>query len=315
MSFFQQRLRKSLFGIPPQETDFARRGFHIGAEDGHEKLERSASSFVQGYHAALEDDCFDVLTSRLTAIAVEYQGFAFEGAAMGLSLLDYFSPWKRRLATFSEGPGAAHLYMLYVGAGWTLGRLPRSASALRRRFDPLLGWLALDGYGFHQGFFSWQRYIQQQQPPAHLSDAELHVFDQGLGRSLWFVKGATTDQVIAAVAVFPQARQSDLWSGVGLAAGYAGGVNADSLQALYDAAGFHRLHLAQGAAFAAKARQRAGNLVPHTDLACRIFSGLTAAEAAQVTDESLQDLPTDEMAYAAWRSQIRLKLAEKSERV
>jgi hypothetical protein len=181
---------------------------------------------------------------------------------------------------------------------------------LVRQLDPLLGWLALDGYGFHQGYFSWPRFIQNQVLPAPLSGYALQGFDQGLGRSLWFVKGADVAQVIPAIGAFPSSRQSDLWSGIGLASAYAGGATRDAVEHLYDSAGAYRPHLAQGAAFAAKARQRAGNPVAHTDLACRIFSGRSSDEAAQVTDESLKDLPAGEQAYATWRARIREQLAK-----
>jgi hypothetical protein len=312
--FSPGRLRRTLFGISLEETTFAKRGFYRGAERAQEKLELIGRTFVQGYHAALEDDCFEVLVPCLQMIDTEFHGFAFEGAAMGLALLDYFSPWKRRLNAFLQGPGAKHIYMLHVGAGWTLGRLPRSATRLIKQFDPLLGWLVLDGYGFHEGFFSWHRFIQNQELP-YLSGYALRAFDQGLGRSLWFVKGADASSIIAAIDAFPSSRQSDLWSGVGLACAYAGGVGREVIQALCDAAGKYRSHLAQGAAFAAKARQRAGNPVAHTALACEIFSGRSSDEAVRITDESLQDLPQDERAYEMWRLRVRARLAEMRESV
>ncbi len=314
MFFSQGRLRRSLFGISLEETTFAKRGFYRGDERAQEKLELIGRIFVQGYHAALEDHRFEVLVPRLQMIEAEFRGFAFEGAAMGLALLDYFSLWKRRLEAFLQGPGANHIYMLHVGAGWTLGRLPRSSTRLREQFDPLLGWLVLDGYGFHEGYFSWRHFIQDQKPP-HLSGYALRAFDQGLGRSLWFVKGADASQIIATIDAFPSSRQSDLWSGVGLACAYAGGGGREVMQALYEAAGKYRSHLAQGAAFATKARQRAGNPVAHTELACEIFSGHSCDEAVRITDESLHDLPQSERAYEMWRLRIRTRLAEMRESV
>ena len=309
-----QRLRRSLFGISFEETTFAKRGFYRGDRRTQEKLELVGRTFVQGYHAALEDDCFEVLVPCLQTIDAEFRGFAFEGAAMGLALLDYFSPWKRRLVAFLQGPGANHIYMLHVGAGWTLGRLPRSATRLMKQVDPLLRWLVLDGYGFHEGFFSWHRFLQNQELP-YLSGYALRAFDQGLGRSLWFVKCADVSQIMVTIDAFLSSRQSDLWSGVGLACAYAGGVEREAIQALCEAAGKYRSHLAQGAAFAAKARQRAGNPAVHTALACEIFSGHSCNEAVRITDESLHNLPQDERAYEMWRLRIRARLAELRESV
>src|SRR5437588_10101200 len=103
MLFSLRYLRRSLFGISLEETTFAKRGFYRGNEQTQEKLELIGRTFIQGYHAALEDDHFAELVPRLQAVDAALRGFAFEGAAMGLSLLDYFSPRKRRLVAFMLG--------------------------------------------------------------------------------------------------------------------------------------------------------------------------------------------------------------------
>ena len=195
--------------------------------------------------------------------------------------------------------------MVHVGAGWALAQLP----GLRhiRAYRSLLGWLVIDGYGFHRGYFQWPRYVVEQKRPKRLSPYGNRVFDQGLGRSLWFVDGADVNRIPVTIAAFDPARQPDLWSGIGLACTYAGGVDAVAIKALQRAAGPYSPQLAQGAAFAAKARQRAGNQVEYTDLACRIFCELSADAAAAITDEALKDLPIDgaRPAYQVWREKSK----------
>ena len=305
------RLRKFLFGISLEETTFIRRGFHQGEVKVRQQLEQSGRAFVQGYHLALEDDKFDVLVPRLNAVEVEFRGFAFEGAAMGLTLLDYFLPWKQRLSTFIDTEGSAHVYMVHVGAGWTLARLPQRPQRLLTRLDPLLRWLAVDGYGFHEGYFSWRRSIGERSIPSQLSGYTRRAFDQGLGRSLWFVDSADSTRIPVTIASFPPSRQSDLWSGVGLACAYAGGVSRADIEALRTAARAYRPQLAQGAAFAAKARQRAGNPVAHTETACEVLCGLSSNVAASVTDDALNDLPQEngEPGYEIWRQRIQAQFA------
>jgi enediyne biosynthesis protein E3 len=305
------RLRKFLFGISLEETTFTRRGFHQGEVKARQQLERSGQAFVRGYHMALEDDAFDLLVPRLNAVEAEFQGFAFEGAAMGLALLDYFLPWRHRLSAFLDGPATAHIYMVHVGAGWTLARLPQRHKRLLARLDPLLCWLAIDGYGFHEGYFSWRRSIGERNIPNHLSGYARHVFDQGLGRSLWFVDGADVTRIPVTIASFPPSRHGDLWSGVGLACAYAGGVSRADIEALRTAAGAYRPQLAQGAAFAAMARQRAGNLVAHTDIACEVLCGLSSNMAASITDVALQNLPHEDVepGYEILRQRIQSHFA------
>ena len=50
-------------------------------------------------------------------------------------------------------PGDEHVYMAYVGVGWAMARLPRVLWSRLYAPDPLLRWLVLDGYGFHQAYF------------------------------------------------------------------------------------------------------------------------------------------------------------------
>jgi hypothetical protein len=205
--------------------------------------------------------------------------------------------------------------MAHVGVGWAAARLPWFRRSLERRladYDPLLRWLVVDGYGFHEGFFSWEKSIREHAVPPQLGGYAGRAFDQGLGRSLWFVEGADPDRIAAAISAFPAGRRSDLYSGIGLACAYAGGVAHETIERLRITAGPYLAHLAQGAAFAAKARQRAGNLMPHTELACHVLCGVPADAAAAITDDCLADLPSDkpETAYEQWRLRIQKRLAE-----
>jgi hypothetical protein len=177
----------------------------------------------------------------------------------------------------------------------------------QNKLDPLLGWLAFDGWGFHEGFFHWPKYIGGQPPPGKLSGYERRVFDQGLGRSFWFVNGGNLELITQTISNFSADRRPDLWSGIGLAATYAGIVSESLLGELRENAGEFQPQLAQGAAFAAKARQRAGNLSDYTSLATKTLCGFTAAEAARLTDAALENLPagSDMPAYEIWRRRIQ----------
>ncbi len=232
---------------------------------------------------------------------------------MGLTLLDCLMPWgRRRLDAFLAGPGADHTYMVYVGAGWALARLKRRVDGPLTRWDPLLRWLAIDGYGFHEGYFHPKPVIAHQERPGRWTGYALRVFDQGLGRSLWFVNGGDADRIRTTVAAFDPDRHADLWSGVGLACAYAGGVDRSSVEAVRCAAGPFLPSLAQGAAFGAKARQQADNPADHTEVACAVFCGLSAADAARVTDAALIDLAPEgaKPAYDVWRKRIQSRFTE-----
>jgi hypothetical protein len=302
--------RRRFLGLSPAEASFARRGFRAGEEKARQRLEQIGVTFLSGYHAALEETEFIALARRLEIVETDLRGFAFEGTAMGLALLDYFTPWRKdRWRTFTSRLGQPHIYMMHVGLGWALARLRRSVTPYLARLDPLLGWLVVDGYGFHEGYFGWPRYIGQQAIPARLESYERRVFDQGLGRSLWFVKGADVGAVANAINAFPSARRSDLWSGVGLACAYAGGCGRAAIESLRAAVKEHLPALAQGVAFAAKTRQRAANLNLHTETVCRLICGQSAHAVAAITDAALEDLREESglPAYEVWRRRIQNK--------
>ena len=310
------RFRRSTLSIPLVETTFARRGFHDGETQTREHLERIGSTVVYGYHAALDSSDAEFLVPQLNRIEPEFRGFAFEGASMGLTLLDHLTFRKsRRLRIFMDGAASAHPYMMHVGIGWAMARLPW----LRRRLEPelshldsLLRWLVIDGFGFHEGYFQWRRYVAAREIPQNLSPYAQRVFDQGLGRSIWFVDGADVVRISTTIARFAEKRQPDLWSGIGLACAYAGRVDNHPLEVLRNLSGQYLPQLAQGAAFAAKARQRAGNQTDYTNLACQIFCGCSADSAAAVTDQALLHLTGDRVqpGYETWRLRIQQVFAE-----
>ena|SRR5687768_12500992 len=86
--------RRRFLGLSPAEATFAKRGFLAGEEKARLRLEQIGITFLGGYHAALEEMEFVSLARRLATVDHELRGFAFEGAAMGLALLDCFTPWR-----------------------------------------------------------------------------------------------------------------------------------------------------------------------------------------------------------------------------
>lgn len=310
-------IRKLIFGISPEETTFARRGFR-GTGGLRERLEEIGRTFVLGYHAGLQEDALPNLVLKLDSVPNEFRGFAYEGGAMALALLDRVTPWRRnRWASFLAGAGQRHTYMLHVGLGWVFARFPMLEFTRRNVFtgmDSVLRWLSIDGHGFHEGFFNPGRERRARTRTIH--SYALRAFDHGLGRSLWFSQCGEPERIAKMIMAHDLHRHGDLWSGVGLACGYAGELQEDKLQALLELAREFRAPLAQGVAFAAKARTLAGNLMPFTETACQIICGISAGEAAQFTDEALENLPvvaadSMEPAYEVWRCRIQQRFTQR----
>jgi hypothetical protein len=299
-------------------TKLSTRGFPVKNAASQELLEKIGETFLTGYAYAMEARGPSEAEQRLEDITKPFRGFGYEGAAMALTMLDALPlPGSGRMAAFIAGRGRDHIYMAYIGIGWAMARLPRFRWRGIEAPDPLLRWLVLDGYGFHQAYFRTQRYVHQRfcEPefPWPADDPHCyarHAIDQGIGRAMWFASGTDAGLLARMIESFPAARQPDLYSGAGLAVTYAGGADEAELRRFADRAGPYRGQVAQGSAFAAKARVRAGLVVPHTHLATEVLCGMSPERAAEVCDRARPSGGDDGLpAYELWRQRIAAELA------
>ncbi|MEV4555571.1 DUF1702 family protein [Kitasatospora sp. NPDC049285] len=306
-------LRRRLLTPSTTETLLAKRGFHEKTPEAKQLLESVGSRFLEGYGYAMASSTSAEAEASLEKIPARFRGFAYEGAGMGFAMLDGLPTQGRgHVERFLAGRGGDHVYMVYVGIGWAMARLPKFCWPDIDALDPLLRWLVLDGYGFHQAYFRTAKYVHEQYRdtdfpwPAHDTPAYTgNAIDQGVGRALWFVGGTDPDLVATMIEKYPSTRHADMWAGAGLAATYAGGVDERELRAFKERAGEYRPLLAQGSAFAAEARLKAGNMMPHTELATRVLCGLEAADAARITQETITLDTRDGLpAYEVWRRAI-----------
>jgi hypothetical protein len=292
-------LKKSLLAISPIEASFERRKFENLDSPARGNLEEVLRVFISGYNLTLEVRDYERLTRRFEENFDEhYVGFAFEGAGMCCALLDLLAPGKTsRLRTFTDNAGHNHDYIATVGAGFALARVPYGLRVLDRymeKLDPSVAWCVLDGYGFHQGVFHHRLFVEQcKEPPAALPKYGRRLFDAGIGRSLWWVKGASPVLIRRATERFPEPRRGELWHGVGVACSYAGGVSEDVLTDLLELSGHYRADFLSGVPFAARMRQKGGNPSKSTDLACRRLLKMSSDQAADMLVDYMDQLSTE----------------------
>ena len=313
-------LRKLILAPAMTDVTFAGRGFRPAVTEMARHLESIPQHVVLGFEFGIEapDEADTVV--RLSMVAREFRGFAYEGAAMAFTVRDAMGARPGdRTARFLAGAAAPHIFLAYIGVGFAMARLPRPLwSKILPGFDggpvdPTMSWLVVDGYGFDRAYFDTDRWVRRQHVPRPYPwrgapDYFLRAVDQGIGRALWFIHGAEVPDVDAAVAAFPESRQADLWSGIGLAAAYAGAGDADGLKALREAAGEYRPEVAQGAVFAAKARVHGGLTTAHTETASRVLCDLSAEEAAELGDQTAPGLAAPDgpvPRYETWRRRIQ----------
>lgn len=321
-------IRKLLTAPDIADASFAARGFDTASAPARDQLEASARQFILGYELGVEQKDFGGLVIRLDSLEREFRGFAYEGAAMALSVRDVMSPLPGPKLTerffagpdYDGGPGSKHIFMAYIGLGFALARLPRFLwqRAMPRQSalpdHPSLRWLIMDGYGFHMGFFEHRKWLDPEfrvprtswrGPAAYTS----RVIDQGLGRAMWFVYGGDVDRLYDAIGAFAPGRRADLMSGAGLAVAYAGGVGADAIKAFWDRAGEFAPEVAQGAVFALRARVVADLVTPSNEVAAGVFCGCGAEQASAMAAEDVIGLPDDGAlpAYEVFRQRVQLR--------
>lgn len=319
MSTMLGSLRRLLMAPALADVTFARRGFPVAAAETTRRLEAVPQAVICGFEWGIDSPGQWELERRLSLVDPELRGFAYEGATMACSILDTMGPRAgHRTRDLLRGPGEPHLFLAYIGIGFAMARLPR---VLWRKvvpdltgspYHPTMSWLAVDGYGFDRAYFAHRRWVSRQErltpyPWRGCPDYFPRAVDQGIGRALWFIHGGRVDAVATTVRQFADQRRADLWSGVGLAATFAGGCAAPGLAALKREAGEDAPSLALGAVFAAKARCHAGYVPAHTELAISVLGGCSATAAAVLADDTAVGPQVDGRVppYEMWRRRIR----------
>lgn len=294
MIFNLKPMRKQFLGLSLSEADFKVRGFEEGFE-AQNRLELVAKTVVQGYNTAVEHGLSEDLIAIKNSVDNELVGFFSEGIGMGLYALDIFSfPRKKKFWNFIEGVGNNHEYMSYIGAGLT-------CAVFNSNFEKILDkgsetcWLTLDGLGFYYAMFKTSKGIGKQYVPKKIKNNAFYLdrYDNGVGRAAWFYASGEPKKILETINQFPESRRGPIWSGIGLAATYAGGVSADKLKLLRKLSGKHYLQLAQGSMLASHTRFTAGNPSPYTDMCSRILVGKSSEECEQVASRYKAQLASE----------------------
>ncbi|RCG25374.1 DUF1702 family protein [Sphaerisporangium album] len=315
-------LRRLLLTPSLAEVTFGERGFPVTPTDATRRLEAIPQSVICGFEWGIDARDQWEVERRLSLVDPEYRGFAYEGATMAFTVVDAMGGGRgHRTRDLLMGPGQPHIFLTYIGIGFAMARLPRPLwkkvmpDLTGSAYYPTMSWLAVDGYGFDRAYFETRRWVDEQRVPVAYPwegspDYFLRAVDQGIGRALWFIHGGQAADVAAHVRAFASHRQADLWSGVGLAATFAGGAEAEVLAVLRAEAGEYRPELAQGVVFAAKARDFAGFVPPHTELATSVLAGLTVGGAVALADDAAVSAPSSDVpAYELWRRGVRARFA------
>ena len=276
-----------------------------------QRIETIKSIFLETQLFCVGNDDIESLTAYLRDIPSEFRSIAYESASMAIALKD--------LADYGElknwlhyviGPAKAHQAQVYVGLGWAIAKSKLPFLQVVEKTEAIYYHRVADGCGYYDGSFRQRQTVLSQQIPVYLPKAALPMYDQGVGRSLWYSCRADIDKVKTKIESFPKERQADLWRGVGIAVAYVGGCDDEYLQTLLKYAGPNGFQLACGAALAARSRTMANTMTADTNRCSRLWFALTAGETnifspipVNITDVYY------EAVYINWIKQIETGLA------
>lgn len=216
----------------------------------------------------------------------EFRSVAYEAASMEIGLPDLASGkelnnWKK----FYLASAQAHTFHMDIGLGWAFAKTGISPTPFLKFLQPAKSWMVFDGIGYYYGLFKGRRTVRNQLVPEDVIGEDLHGFDQGLGRRLWYISKGEVSVLTELIQPFHTSRQGDLWRGVGIACSYVGGSDKWRLEQLLNSSTAFKDQLCTGVTLAAISRNASNSVTRDLDLACEIICQKTLTDVLSLETE------------------------------
>lgn len=182
-----------------------------------ERIDLIVSTFQKGRGLEASASTIDELISELNEIEPRYRSVGFEGASMGIAISKKFE-W----AEFHEKANH-HSTQIHIGLGWAIGEQDWNIDEALEAIDPEMRTKVLDGVGYWFGLFRRRLTIRTQGVPEQITTEFQSGFDNGVGRSVWYISKGDPEMANKIISSFPEERRGDLWFGIGVASIYVGG--------------------------------------------------------------------------------------------
>lgn len=186
-----------------------------------ERIDLIVSTFQKGRELEASASSIDELISDLNKIEPRYRSVGFEGASMGIAISKKFD-W----AEFHE-KADQHSTQIHIGLGWAIGEQDWNVAESLESIDPEMHAKVLDGVGYWFGLFRRRLTIRTQGIPEQITAEFQSGFDNGVGRSIWYISKGDPEMALKIINSFPEERIADLWFGIGVASTYVGGCSED----------------------------------------------------------------------------------------
>ncbi len=266
-----------------------------------DRIELIVLTFQVGRKFAEEINDQVDLASQLNEVDVEFRSMAFEGASLAIAIksIEAEDGLMRWFEFLDSNPKYATQIM--IGLGWAIGEKDLQPNTVLNNLDSMIQARALDGYGYFMGLFRRRVSIRTQQIPEGIPEGEQMAFDQGIGRSLWYISKGDIEMLERMMNAFPEYRQKHMWQGIGVACSVVGGFDADLLQGLMNLAGEFNVQLKTGCVLAARSSVAANSENQFLNVACKLWLNRSVLDSAQLTE-------IENTSYANWIDGISLMI-------
>jgi enediyne biosynthesis protein E3 len=264
-----------------------------------QNTEKIKGVFLETQLFCATHDDMPALVVYLGQAEKEFSSIAYESASMAIALRGFEDgTFPNAWLLFVNGPAAAHQAQVYVGLGWAIAKSNLSFLTTVEKLNSRFYFRIADGCGYYDGSFKRRQTITNQQLPGYLPVTAMPMYDQGVGRSIWYTEKADIHAIHSKVETFAAERHADLWRGIGIAVAYVGGCSDADLKTLFQYAAANGYQLACGAALAARSRTMANTMTADTDRCSRLWYSLTADDVKKGT------------IYFDWIQEIEERLAK-----
>jgi hypothetical protein len=245
------------------------------------RMEIIRNGFQHGKAAASETKDPDQLMKILAEDHSEFRSVVYEGASMELALQGFADGSMQRWKLFLENT-KEHSAQIFIGLGWAIAQEKITELSFTNDLDQNMMFRSWDGSGYFDAVFRQRQTIKNQNRLEYIPEKNYHEYDQGMGRSLWYIVKGEALKLPEMIALFDESRHPDLWRGIGIACSYVGGFDETILKSLSSLAGKHHKQLGVGAAMVAKSRILANCFTDDIETACNYWCGKKAIEAMNV---------------------------------
>jgi len=267
-----------------------------------QKMELIQSIFREVQDSFDENKSVGKLVASLDGYNVEFRSIAYESASMCIAIDDYekYNELKFWFSFLNQNQ-EKHATQIHIGLGWALAQKEINPEPLLKKFEPMMRYRVLDGYGYYEGIFRRRKSILNQQKPDFIDKTAASAYDQGLGRSIWYLNNGDITLAKNMIQKFPAERHADFWRGLGIAITYVGGCDEKYLQEIFTAAENYQPNLAAGAMMGFVSRHYAGLDTEGSILAAEVLTHQSKDHILKLNEQLRTDLDVQNVnTYRMW---------------